>query len=378
MTEFLNRNLLNLQPSGIRHFTNLAKETEDCIMLSLGEPDFGISDSVKGAVTKALAQGKTHYPPNTGNPSMRIAVVDFEKRLHGLNYTPDEVIMTNGATEAIYVALLGILNPGDEVIIPIPAFSLYESITVLAGATPVFLDTSADGFQISAEKLQAAITPKTKAIILNSPNNPTGVIYNQQTLQTVHDAVQGKSIFVLCDDVYNQIIYDGPCPLFAAFEDLKAQILVAQSFSKSYAMTGFRMGYLLGDQAVIEKLALLHAAAVVSVVSFNQDACIQAIHSDIMGMVWAYDSRRKYLCERLDAIGLDYVKPEGAFYVFPSIKKFGIDAEAFCTRLIQEAKVATVPGTCFGMDGYIRLSYSCTMGDLKAGISRLEDFLKTL
>lgn len=379
MTELLNRNLLSLNPHDPQRFVALAKDTEDCLLLTLSEPDFGISDVVRTNIPKSLEIGRTHYVPNPGDDSMRVAVADFERRTLGLDYSYDEVITTVGGTEALFLALQGSLNPGDEVIIPRPAIGLYENITRLSGATPVFLDTTEDAYQIKGDKLSALITDKTKAIVLNSPNNPTGTILTAESLQAVRDAVAGKPIFVICDDVYNRVVYEGTCPSFAAtYPELKEQTLVVQSFSNSYAMAGFRMGYLLGAKAVIEKLSFLHTATVNSVVAFNQDAAINALHSDIMGMVWAYDSRRKFMEEKLTALGLDYVAPQGAFYIFPSIQKFGLDSETFCTRMIQEAKVAVLPGSCYGAEGYVRISYSAPMGNLRAAMVRFENFIKSL
>lgn len=379
MTELLNRNLLSLNPHDPQRFVTLAKDTEDCLLLTLSEPDFGISDVVRTNIPKSLEIGRTHYVPTTGDDSIRVAIADFERRTMNLDYSHDEVITTVGGTEALFLALQGTLNPGDEVIIPRPAIDLYENITRLSGATPVFLDTTEDGYQIQGEKLNALVTDKTKAIILNSPNNPTGTILTAESLQAVRDAVAGKPIFVICDDVYNRVVYEGTCPSFAAtYPELKEQTLVVQSFSNSYAMAGFRMGYLLGAKAVIEKLSFLHTATVNSVVAFNQDAAINALHSDIMGMVWAYDSRRKFMEEKLTALGLDYVAPQGAFYIFPSIQKFGLDSETFCTRMIQEAKVAVLPGSCYGAEGYVRISYSAPMGNLRAAMVRFENFIKSL
>ena len=381
MTELLNRNLQNLAPKDPDRFIAMAKETEGCTLLTSGEPDFGISDVVKSNVTRALNLGMTHYADARGDARIRVAASDFEKRTLGLPYGADETIITAGSTEAVFIALLGILNPGDEVVIPVPAVSLYENVVRLAGAKPVFLETVEDGYQIGADKLAAVLSDKTKAVVLNSPNNPTGVIYSKETLQVVHDAVAGKPIFVLCDDSYNRVVYDeiNGCPSFAAlFPDLKPQILVAQSFSNSYAMAGFRMGYLLGDKPVIDMLAAIHGAAVNSVVNFIQDPAIHALHSDIMGMVWAYDSRRKFLCEKLDSLGLEYAAPQGGFFVFPKIAQFGMDSETFCTRLIQEAKVAVLPGSFFEAEGYVRISYSAPLGALRAGMNRFEDFIKGL
>ena len=379
MTELLNRNLLSLDPHDPQRFVTLAKQTEDCILLTLSEPDFGISDVVRTNVPKSLETGRTHYVPAPGDDSMRVAVADFERRTMGLDYSYDEVITTVGGTEALYLALQGILNPGDEVIIPRPAIGLYENIVRLSGAVPVFLDTTEDAYQINGSKLSALVNEKTKAVVLNSPNNPTGVVLTNESLQAVRDAVADKPIFVICDDVYNRVVYEGTCPSFAAaFPELKAQTLVVQSLSNSYAMAGFRVGYLLGAKPVIEKLTLLHTSAVNCVVAFNQDAAINAIHSDIMGMVWAYDSRRKFMEEKLTTLGMDFVAPQGAFYVFPSIQKFGLDSETFCTRLIQEAKVGVLPGICFGSDDHIRISYSAPMGNLRMAMARLENFVKSL
>ena len=377
MTELMNKNLLQLKPSGIRRFTALAKSVPDCAMLTIGEPDFSTPAPIKDACKAALDADKTHYPPNTGEPALRAAIAEFEAAQNGLDYTADEIIVTSGATEALYTAITGMLNPGDEVIIPTPAFGLYESIVTMAGAVCVFLDTAPDGFQITPQALSAVMTARTKLIILNSPNNPTGSVCTQESLQAVHDAVAGKPVFILCDDVYARLVY-APCPMFARYRDLRSQILVVQSFSKPYAMTGWRMGYLMGDEPVIRQLALLHAAAVVSVAAFSQDACIQALKTDITPMVETYRRRRDYIWDRITAMGLPAVRPEGAFYIFPRISQFGMSSEEFCTRLITEGKAAGVPGTCFGAEGYVRFSFCYEMPSIARGMDRLEAFLNRL
>ena len=377
MVDLLNRNLLALHPSGIRRFTALARSTPDCAMLTIGEPDFDTPAPIRAACKAALDAGKTHYPPNVGEPALRAAICDFEAAHSGLDYTPDEVIVTSGATEALYTAITGVLNPGDEVIIPLPAFGLYESIVTMAGGRCVFLDTAKDGFQITPQAIAAAMSPRTKLIILNSPNNPTGVVYTQASLQAVHDAAAGKPVFVLCDDVYARLVY-APCPQFARYRDLRSQILVVQSFSKPYAMTGWRVGYLMGDLPVIRQLALLHAATVVSVTSFGQDACLQALKTDVSAMVDTYRARRDVICARIAGMGLSAVQPEGAFYIFPSIGATGLDAETFCTRLITEGKAAGVPGTCFGTDGYVRFSFCYALPEITRAMDRLEAFLDRL
>lgn len=377
MQALMNERLLSIAPSGIRRFTNMARSIEDCAMLTIGEPDFNTPEAIKEACKQALDQNRTHYPQNVGDPDLREAVSAFEKRQNRLCYNPSEIIMTTGATEAIFTAMQGVLNPGDEVIIPQPAFSLYESIALLAGAKPVYLDTRADGFQIKKEKLASVINEKTKLIVLNSPNNPTGTVYSQETLDAIRDLVLFKPIFVLCDDVYNRLIY-GACPQFCQFRELREQLLIIQSFSKPYAMTGWRVGYLMADQPIIEKLALYHAADVVSVPSFMHPACMTALEQDISPMVSVYQQRRDYIYGRIRDMGLSVVKPEGAFYIFPSVEQFGMDAETFCTRMIKEGRVAGVPGTCFGADGYIRFSYCYSMEAIEKAMDRLERFLQAL
>ena len=378
MLEHMNRNLLTLQFSGIRRFTALAKATPNCAMLTIGEPDFDTPDPICERAIRSLQERKTHYAPNAGDTALREAIADFARRSNGYDYRPEEVLVTHGATEALSTALLGILNPGDEVIVPIPAFSLYESVCTMAGAKPVLLDTAGDDFQITAEKLRACLSPRTKAIVLNSPNNPTGAVYTPQTLDGVYEAVKDRPIFIVCDDVYEQLSY-APCPSFAArHRDLRERILVVQSFSKPYAMTGWRMGYLLGDAAVIGRLLLLHAALIATTCSFSQEACITALGCDVAPMREQYRRRRDYLYERLLGMGLPCVKPEGAFYAFPSIASFGLDAEAFCRRMIQEGLVAAVPGTCFGAEGFLRLSFCYSMEELTLGLDRMERFLQSL
>ena len=381
MLPTLNDQLLTLQPSGIRRFTALAKATPGCAMLTIGEPDFDTPANIRQAAKDALDAGKTHYPANAGDTALRRAIADFEAKQNGYRYAENEIIVTHGASEALFIAMQGVLNPGDEVILPTPAFGLYESIARLAGAVIVPLDTSKTGFQIDEAALAAAITPKTKLLVLNSPNNPTGVVYSRQTLQGIRRAVSGKPIFVLCDDVYSQLVYQD-CPLFAHLgntdPDLREQILVVQSFSKPYAMTGWRMGYLMGDARVMEKLLLYHAAALVSVASYAQDACIEALHTDVSAMVHTYRARRDRMLTALAEMGLPVVAPGGAFYVFPNIETFGMSSEEFCLRAITEGKVAAVPGSCFGTEGFIRLSYCYSTAEIDLGLQRLATFIRSL
>ena len=372
----LNRNLDTLQRSGIRRFTNLAKEVPGCVMLTIGEPDFDTPASIKAAACAALEQNQTHYAPNQGIEPLRKAVAEYETA-RGMACDPSQVLITVGATGALFTALLGILNPGEEVIIPTPAFSLYETITTVAGGRAVALHTAKDGFQITEEALNAVITAQTKAIILNSPNNPTGAVLSAASLAAVKRAVAGKPIFVICDNVYNQLSY-GECPDLSLDADLRDQLLLCQSFSKPYAMTGWRVGYLIGPQEVMDRLLLLHAAEVAAVPTFVQSACVEALKTDVAPMREEYRARRDYVTARLTAMGLSFPEPKGAFYIFMDISRFGLPGEVFCERMIREAGVAAVPGSCFGAEGFIRLSYCCSSADLERGMDRIEKFISRL
>ena len=373
----LNKNLLPLQRSGIRVYTNLARQTPDCAMLTIGEPDLDPPESIKAAVAASLAANQTHYAPNQGTARLRQAVADFETA-RGNRVTPEQVLITVGATHALFTALLGILNPGEEVIIPTPGFGLYETIATIAGAKAVALDVTRTGFQITKEALDAVITPKTKAIILNSPCNPTGVVFSRESLANVKAAVLGKPIFVISDNVYNQLNYCGSCPDLSLDPELKEQMILCQSFSKPYAMTGWRIGYLTCPDYVMDRLLLLSAAEIAAVPTFLQDAAVEALKTDVSPMREIYAKRRQYVCGRLREMGLAFPEPEGAFYVFVDISRFGMDSATFCTRMIQEGKVAAVPGSCFGAEGYIRLSYCYSDGELKKGLDRMEQFIATL
>ena len=372
----LNSNLSALKRSQIRVFTNLARETPGCAMLTIGEPDLDTPEIIKAAAVAALEANQTHYAPNQGTPALRKAVADFETA-RGNATRPEEVLITVGACQALFTALLGILNPGEEIIVPTPGFGLYETIATIAGAKTVALDVTKTGFQIDAGALNAAITDKTKAIILNSHCNPTGAIFNESSLSAVKQAVLGKPIFVICDNVYHQLSY-GPCPDLSLDQDLKDQMILCQSFSKPYAMTGWRIGYLTCPEYVMDRLLLLSAADITAVPTFLQDAAVTALATDTSPMRSIYEKRREYVCGRLRGMGLSFPEPEGAFYVFPSIEKFGIPSEEFCIRMIKEGGVAAVPGSCFGAEGYIRLSYCYSDEELKTGLDRMEQFINTL
>ena len=371
-----NKNLETLTRSGIRVFTNLAKATPDCRMLTIGEPDLPTPEPIKLAAMKALEENQTHYAPNQGTLPLRRAIAAFETA-RGRTTAPEEVLVTVGATQALYTALTGILNPGDQVIIPTPAFSLYDAITTAAGAKSVFLDVSKTDFQITPQGLADCLTEKTRAIVLNSPCNPTGVILNRESLDAVKEVLKDRDMYLICDNVYNQLVY-GQCEDLSLDEELKDKTILCQSFSKPYAMTGWRIGYLVCPEPLLERLLLLSAAEIAAVPTFLQAAAQTALQQDIAPTRELYRRRRDDICTRLTNMGLPYPHPQGAFYVFPSIQKYGIPSWDFCLRMIKEAGLAAVPGTCFGCEGYIRLSYCYSDRELTESLNRLERFIGSL
>lgn len=382
MRKRLNSAVYPIKRSAIREFSRMARETPGCVALTLGEPDFDTPAEIVAGAIEAFDRGETHYIENNGLRELRVKTAEFERSKNGLTYDADEIIITAGATEALWVALFGIIEPGDEVIVPTPAFGLYAEIIRMCRGTVVELDTSDDGFQISASRLASLVNDRTKAIILNSPNNPTGCIYTEESLAAVLDIVRGHDIFVICDDVYRQLRYTDDYRSFAEygseFPEIRDKIIVVQSYSKPYAMTGWRMGYLLADVSIKERLELVHQYTVVSTPAPFQRSCLAALDYDPKELVETYRRRREFMLARLEEIGLSVTEPKGAFYVFPSIEKFGIGSAEFCTRMIKEAGLAATPGFCFGSDRHIRLTYCYSDSELREGLNRLERFVNGL
>ena len=377
MRKSTNEALATLEPSGIRRFSALAAQTPGCIALALGEPEFDSPTSVREGAKSALDLGQTHYPPNNGTDELRRALSVYMAR-QGVSYAPDEVIATVGATEALAAAFAALLNPGDEVVIPTPAFGLYQSLVVMNHATPVYLDTAPFAFQLDEEALSACVTPRTKALVITSPNNPTGCIYTKATLDGVHEVLKDRPIFVLCDDVYRTLTYCEDYHSFAEYQDMRDRIIVVQSFSKPYAMTGWRLGYCMADAKLMDRIQVFHQYCVTSVPSFVQRACVTALETDTSDVVEIFRRRRDYVYQRLVDMGLDVEKPEGAFYMFVDIRKFGMDSNTFCTRMLKEGLVGVIPGIHFGTEGFMRLSYCYSDADLKEGLDRIEKFIKSL
>lgn len=378
MPRSLNTSLVRLKSSGIRRINALAAQHPGCIALALGEPEFDTSQEIRDEVTRALQRGETHYPPNNGTPFLRRSISEYMSA-QGFDYAPDNVIVTDGATEALHATLLAMLEPNDEVIIPTPAFGLYESIVRVNHAFPVFLDTARADFQIDEDALRDRVTPATKAIVICSPNNPTGCIFNAASLDAVARVAAETGIYVICDDVYNRLVYTDGYERFALrHPELREQTVVVDSFSKPWAMTGWRIGWLAADPSLAVQIAKAHQYMVSSAVSFEMPAAAAALSVDPAPMLETYRARRARVLAALEKMGLSVVEPAGAFYVFPSIKGTGLTSEQFCTRAIEEAGVGLVPGSCFGSEGYVRLSCCVSDEDLDEGLRRLDRFVAGL
>lgn len=372
-----NEHLENCTPSKIREFNSIASKLNAKYMLTLGEPDFDTPDSIKEALIKSLENNNTRYAPTVGNLSLREAICDFEKRVNKVNYTPDEVLVTTGSTEALTAVLFTILNKDDEVIVPIPCYALYEPVIGYCGAKMIPLDTRPD-FQIPEDKLKELINEKTRAILLTSPNNPTGTIYDDETLKNIYKLVKNTDILVICDNCYDQLVYGNRRLGFSKYQDIKDQIIVCQSFSKPYAMTGWRLGYMLGNKDLVNKISIIHQYMVVCVNSFVQDAGIEALNFDPKPFLDVYEKRRDYVYDRIVKMGLPVNKPEGAFYVFPCIKEFNMSSFDFCYKLVKEKSVALIPGDCFLTDDYVRISYCVDDDTIKHAMDLLEEFVNEL
>lgn len=374
----LNREILKVEQSEIRKFNDYAKSVGAEVILTLGEPDFNTPEEITTSCINALYAHKTKYGPTLGFLELRKKICEFEKRANGITYMPEEIIITHGSTEALTSAFFTMLNPGDEVIVPIPAYPMYRQIIQYRQAKVVPIDTTSTGFQITKAQLEKAITNKTKCIVLTSPNNPTGSIYSDETLENIYQSVKNKPIFVLCDDVYNQIVYQERCPGFVKYQDIKQQIIVCQSYSKSYAMPGWRCGYMIANREFCAQAAKIHQYMIVALNTFLQDAMITALDHNPSSMILSYKERRDYIYDRLTAMGLEVIRPQGAFYIFPSIKGLKISSMEFCRRFAKEYKVALIPGYCFEADDYVRISYCVSMETIITACDRLESFISEL
>jgi aspartate/methionine/tyrosine aminotransferase len=380
MKEKTNRQVKEIQFSGIRSFSEEVSHVEGIISMTIGEPEFATEQSIKDAAIDALNQDYTHYPPSVGFMDLRRKIVAFEKKTHDLDYTVEEVLITNGATSGIAAVFMALLNPDDEVIIPAPMYVAYAPMIAYCRAKLVSFDSTPESYQIDEAKLRACVNENTKILVLTSPNNPTGCVYNRKSIEVIAKVAKEFGFFILTDDVYNQLVYVDHLPSINDEVDLRDQIIVAQSLSKPYAMTGWRIGYVLAEKSILAEIAKIHQYLVTGISSFSQKAAIVALDTDPLRVREIYRARRDYAMAVFKEIGLPCVKPEGAFYLFPDISEFNLDSLTFCRKAAYEYKVAVVPGIYFGTAGdhNIRISFACKEEELAEGLKRLGTMLRDL
>ena len=375
-----------LKPSGIRKFFDIASTMDNVLSLSIGEPDFVTPWVVRDAGIDSLVRGRTFYTGNAGLIELRKAICEYNARMFELEYTPDQTLVTVGGSEAIDLCFRTLIGPGDEVIIPEPSFVCYEPITQLCGGRPVSIRTKAENeFRLTAEELRAAITPRTKILVLPYPNNPTGAVMERADLEAIAAVLRGTNILVLSDELYAMLTYTGKRHVsIANIAGMQERTIIVGGFSKAYAMTGWRLGYALGPKDIIKTMTKIHQFAIMSAPTMAQDAAIVALQPEtdcaVQEMVEEYNMRRRLLLSRFREMKIDCFEPLGAFYVFPSIAKYGLPSEEFCERFLYDEHVAIVPGSAFGEsgEGFVRISYAKSLRDIETAMNRMERFVSRL
>ncbi len=377
--------VVEIKPSGIRKFFDIVSEMKDAISLGVGEPDFDTPWHIRDEGIYSLEKGRTFYTSNAGLKELKMEICNYMKRKQNLEYDYNkEVIVTVGGSEAIDIALRAMINPGEEVIIPQPCYVSYEPCTVLAGGVPVIIDLKAENeFRLTAEELEAAITDKTKCLILAFPNNPTGAIMTKEDLEKIAKVIIEKDIIVISDEIYAELTYDREHVSIATLPGMQERTILINGFSKAYAMTGWRLGYACGPANIIEQMTKIHQFAIMCAPTTSQYAAVEALKNgdeDVKEMREAYNQRRRYLVNAFREMGLECFEPFGAFYVFPCIKEFGMTSDEFATRFLEEEKVAAVPGTAFGNsgEGFLRISYAYSLDNLKIAMERFKRFVEKL
>lgn len=381
----LSKTITTIQPSGIRKFFDIVSEMKDAISLGVGEPDFDTPWHIRDEGIYSLEKGKTFYTSNAGLKELKEEIAKFLDRRYDLHYDPmAEIFITVGGSEAIDVAMRAMLDPGDEVLIPQPSYVSYVPCCILANGTPVPIELQAkDQFRLTPELLEAAITPKTKLLVMPFPNNPTGAVMEKADLEKIAELVIKYDLFVLSDEIYSELTYLDRHVSIASLPGMKERTIVINGFSKSHAMTGWRLGYACGPKEVIAQMLKIHQFAIMCAPTTSQYAAVEAMRNgdeDVAMMREEYNGRRRYLLNRFREMGLDCFEPFGAFYVFPSIQEFGMTSDEFATELLNAKKVAVVPGTAFGEsgEGFVRISYAYSLENLKAAMDWIEEFVTEL
>ena len=382
----LSKRIVEIEPSGIRKFFDVVNEMEDAISLGVGEPDFDTPWHIRDEGIYSLEKGRTFYTSNAGLKELKVEIAKYMNRRFDLTYDYEhEIMVTVGGSEAIDIAMRAMLDPGDEVLIPQPSYVSYVPCAVLANGIPSIIELKAENeFRLTAEELEAAITPKTKLLVLPFPNNPTGSIMRRSDLEAIAKVILEHDLFVLSDEIYSELTYgEEEHVSIASLPGMWERTITINGFSKSYAMTGWRLGYACGPRVIIEQMLKIHQFAIMCAPTTSQYAAVEALRTgdeDVAQMKEEYDGRRRYLLHRFKEMGLECFEPYGAFYMFPSIRKFGMTSEEFATKLLKAEKVAVVPGTAFGAsgEGFIRISYAYSLDDLKKALERIEKFIVTL
>ena len=384
-SKLLSKTVVNTPKSGIRKFFDLMETMDDVVGLTVGQPDFVTPWHIREAGIESLEKGKTYYTSNSGTLELRQEINNYLTRRFNVSYNPEnEIIVTVGGSEAIDIAIRAILEPDDEIIIPTPSFVCYSPIARMTGAKPVILETKAeDKFKINPEALKTAITPKTKMLVLPYPNNPTGAIMTEDELKEIADVLRNTNVLVLSDEIYAEMTYGRQHCSIASIEDMWERTIIVSGFSKAYAMTGWRLGYLCAPKPLTEQMLKIHQYCIMSAPTTAQFAAIDALKNgdeDVKMMVDEYNRRRRYIFNGLKGLGIESFEPEGAFYIFPSVGQFGLSSDEFCNRLLYDYKCAIVPGNAFGAggEGFARISYAYSIKHITQALERIEAFVKSL
>ena len=381
----LNKTITSIQPSGIRKFFDIVSEMEDAISLGVGEPDFETPWRIRDEAIWSLEQGRTFYTSNAGLKELKIEIANYLERRYDLNYDPvNEMMMTVGGSEGIDVCFRAMLDPGDEVLIPQPSYVSYLPCVTLAGGTPVVINLKEENeFRLTKEQLLNSITDKTKILVLPFPNNPTGAVMERQDLEAIAEVIIAHDLFVLTDEIYSELTYYDDYVSIAALPGMKERTIYINGFSKAYAMTGWRLGYVCAPEVILKQMLKIHQFAIMCAPTTSQYAAIEAVKNcddEVAAMREEYNGRRRYLLKRFSDMNLKCFEPFGAFYIFPSIQEFGMTSDEFATKFLERKKVAVVPGTAFGDcgEGFLRISYAYSLKNLKIAMNRLEEFVNEL
>lgn len=383
MKELLSKKVLQLKPSGIRKFFNVADEIPGCLSLGVGEPDFAMPYHIREAGVRAMQSGKTFYTANSGLYDLRKEICNYTERRIGLIYNPDnEVLVTVGGSEAIDIALRTIINPGDEILYIEPSFVSYMPCIVMAGGIPVPIELKAENqFRLTGKQLEDSITQHSKVLILSYPNNPTGAIMEKDNLAEIAEVAKSHNMLVISDEIYSELTYGKEHISIASLPQMKDRTILINGFSKNFAMTGWRLGYVFAQKEIMEQMTKVHQYVIMCAPTVSQYAAIEAMKNgeqDAAHMRESYNQRRRYLYHELNRLGLPCFEPEGAFYMFPDIREFGMTSEEFAMDLLKQAKVAVVPGSAFGEsgEGFVRISYAYSIDELKKAIVRIERYIR--